>query len=85
MRFMIQQLMEITLTGAIGRLAHIHVALDTWLEVEHAPTPLRQTVDLNAQDWGNPCRVHSVSLWIVQVSWNFLTSSNPHPSIWLMA
>lgn len=67
MRFMIQQLMEITLTGAIGRLAHIHVALDTWLEVEHAPTPLRQTADLNVQDWGNPCRVHSVSLWIVQV------------------
>ena len=54
--------MEITLTGAIGRLAHIHVALDTWLEVEHAPTPLRQTADLNVQDLGNPCRVHSVSL-----------------------
>ncbi len=61
------QLMVTTLNGASGRAARIRVDLGLCFAVELVPIPLRPVVDLTAQDWGDPCRARSVSLWIVQV------------------
>ena len=59
--------MVITQIGANGRLARIHVDLDSCFAAELAPIPLRPTVDLSVQDWGDPCRARSVTSWTVQV------------------
>ena len=61
------QLMETTRSGASGRVARIHVDPDSCFVVEHVPIPLLLAVDLTAQDWGDPFKARSVSLWIVQV------------------
>ena len=61
------QLMVTIPSGVNGRPVRIHVVPGLCLEVVHVPTPLQPTADLTAQDWGDPCRAHSVTLWTVQV------------------
>jgi len=57
-----------TLSGLSGRAARIPVDPESWFGVELVPILLRPTVDLNAQDWGDPCKALSVTSWTAQLT-----------------